>query len=104
MPRRRPVPPPPAGPTHLERVDTWSGLRQDDAVDVLDDRAPGATWRFASFVTNVESGDAWVEVVGGRDGERRRRSFRPDQLYPQGSIRAGVPTAASLSSQPRLLL
>ena len=32
-------------------------------------------------MTNGETGEAWVEVVGGRAGDRAVRSFRPDQLY-----------------------
>ena len=34
-----------------------------------------------AHVTNGETGEAWVEVVGGRGGDRAVRSFRPDQLY-----------------------
>jgi len=34
-----------------------------------------------AHVTNSETGETWVEVVGGRAGDRSVRSFRPGQLY-----------------------
>jgi hypothetical protein len=93
-----------AGPTHLVREEAWAGVKEGEQVDVLDARATRASWRFEAFVTNTESGESWVEVIGGRAGEERRRSFRPEQLYPSGSIRAGTPTAAPLCDAPRLAL
>jgi hypothetical protein len=71
-------------------------------VDVLDDRERGATWRFAAHVTNRSTGEVWVEVVGGRHGDQRRRSFRVEQLYAYRSVRGGVPTGAPLHDAPRL--
>ena len=53
------------------------------------DAAARASWQFVAHVTNGETGEVWVEVVGGRAGDRAVRSFRPDQLYaadrPAGS-------------------
>jgi hypothetical protein len=91
-------------PVRVERRDAWSGVRAGDSVDVLDPREPRATWAFVAYVTNIESGDSWVEVVGGRAGDPRRRSFRPAQLYPYRSIRGGSPTAAPLCDAPLLNL
>ncbi|HEY8080827.1 MAG TPA: hypothetical protein VIE15_01975 [Acidimicrobiales bacterium] len=71
---------------------------------MLDERERGATWRFVAIVTNLETNATWVEVVGGREGEQRRRSIRTDQLFPHNSIRGGVPGAASFDSAPRLPL
>jgi hypothetical protein len=88
----------------VERRDPWSGLRAGDRVDVLDPREPRATWAFVAHVTNVESGDSWVEVVGGRAGDTRRRSFRPEQLFAFGSIRNGSPTTRPLCDAPLLNL
>jgi hypothetical protein len=85
-------------------VTQWAGLREGDPVDVLDARERRATWTFAAHVTNLETGEAWVEVVGGRAGDQRRRSFQPDQVFPHRSVRAGSPTTASLSVAPRLPL
>jgi len=90
--------------THLQRQDSWAGVGEGDQVDVLDARERGATWRFVAHVTNLETGAEWTEVVGGRTGEQRRRSFRPEQLYPYRTIRAGVPTKPSLCDAPRLAL
>jgi len=42
-------------------------------------RLRGASWEFVAHVTNGETGETWVEVVGGRTGDRSVRSFRPDQ-------------------------
>lgn len=79
-------------------------MRAGDRVDVLDAREPRATWAFVAHVTNLESGDSWVEVVGGRAGDPRLRSFRPEQLYAYRSIRGGVPTTAPLCDAPLLNL
>ncbi len=86
----------------LERRRTWAGLTEGDPVDVLDDRERGATWRFAAHVTNLSSGATWVEVIGGRRGDERRRSFREDQLFPYRSLRAGTATAPALHDAPGL--
>ena len=86
----------------FQRSATWAGITEGDPVDVLDDRERGATWRFVAHVTNRETGASWVEVVGGRRGEQRRRSFRDDQLYPHGTVRAGTARCAPLSDAPRL--
>jgi hypothetical protein len=89
-------------PVPLERRSEWAGLREGDPVDVLDDRERGATWQFAAHVTNAATTATWIEVVGGRRGEQRRRSFRPDQVYPKDSVRGGATTSASLDDAPRL--
>ena len=90
--------------SNLVRCTSWAGVRAGDPVDVLGDRERGATWRFAAFVTNVATNATWVEVVGGRGGEQRRRSFGIDQLFPHRSIRGGIPRAAPLHDAPRLPL
>ena len=63
------VPPPGPGCGPATRC-RWTGAR-----------LRGASWAFVAHVTNGETGEAWVEVVGGRGGDRAVRSFRPDQLY-----------------------
>ena len=68
-------------PANLQRQTHWAGLAPGDPVRVDGTRIRGATWTFAAHVTNTESGEQWVEVVGGRRGDRSVRSFRPDQLY-----------------------
>jgi hypothetical protein len=87
---------------HLVRSASWAGVTAGDPVDVLDDRERGAAWQFVACVSNEATGERWAEVVGGRGGDRRRRSFRLDQLYPYRSVRAGVPTKAPLHDAPGL--
>jgi hypothetical protein len=65
----------------LRRSTRWAGLRPGDPVQVDGTRLRGASWEFVAQVTNGETGEVWVEVVGGRAGDRAVRSFRPDQLY-----------------------
>ena len=54
-----------------------------------------------AHITNGETGEVWVEVVGGRAGDRAVRSFRPDQLYAPAA-RPGHD--ASLADAPGLPL
>jgi hypothetical protein len=68
-------------PSDLRRVTRWAGLVPGDPVQVEGTRLHRATWAFVAHVTNGESGEEWVEVVGGRPGDRTVRSFRPAQLY-----------------------
>lgn len=98
---------PPATPEtpvgHLARATTWSGIRAGDPVVVEGTRLRAATWAFVAHVTNTESGDEWVEVVGGRPGDRKLRSFRPEQVFPpqgRGAGRGRGP--ASLADAPQL--
>jgi hypothetical protein len=88
----------------LQRQLAWSGLSAGDAVDVLDARERGATWRFEAHVSNPRTDESWIEVIGGRRGDERRRSFRPEQVFPAGSLKHGAPTRASLLDAPRLSL
>ena len=69
----------------LRRTTRWAGLRPGDPVQVDGTRLRAASWEFVAHVTNGDTGETWVEVVGGRTGDRAVRSFRPEQLYaPQG--------------------
>lgn len=41
-------------------------------------------------MVNTDTGDEWIEVVGGKPGDRSVRSFRPDRVFPyQGLDQAG---------------
>jgi hypothetical protein len=79
----------------------WSGLRRGDEVEIDGVSSRGATWRFLAFVRNERNGAESVEVMGGRPGAERVRSFRPHQVYPVGGRRAGH---ASFVDAPRLPL
>lgn len=89
-------------PSELDRSKSWAGLRAGDPVDVEGTRLRGARWTFLAHVRNRDTGEEWVEVVGGRSGDRKLRSFRPGQVYaPRGRTAAGR-RAASLAEAPQL--
>ena len=69
------------GVAELRRTTRWAGLLPGDRVRVEGTRLRGAKWEFVAHVVNDGTGEAWVEVVGGRAGDRSVRSFRPDQVY-----------------------
>ena len=96
-----------AGARPLERSDTWAGLHPGDPVVVSGVKVRSAPWTFVAHVRNTETGAEWVEVVGGRPGERTVRSFRPEQVFPpaprKGRGRASPPPA-SLAEAPQLPL
>lgn len=94
----------PDGPKgNLERSERWAGLRRGDPVRVAGTRMRGAHWTFLAHVHNTLSGDEWVEVVGGRGGDRTTRSFPPDQVFaPEGRGKNGE--GPSLADAPRLPL
>ncbi len=60
----------------------------------------GASWAFVAHVTNGETGEEWVEVVGGRAGDRAVRSFRPDQLYAASARPGRDPSLADAPGLP----
>ena len=84
----------------LRRASRWAGLRRGDPVQVEGTRLRGASWEFVAHVTNGETGEAWVEVVGGRGGDRSVRSFRPDQLYAPGARPGFDPSLAHAPGLP----
>ena len=93
----------PAG--HPVRTSEWAGLHKGDAVDVSDTRLRSASWQFVAHVRNVASGDEWIEVVGGRSGDRKLRSFPPSRVFaPTKKGRRGGPPPVSLADAPRLPL
>jgi hypothetical protein len=87
---------------HLSRVSAWAGLSKGDAVDVRGTKLRSATWEFVAHVTNVVTGDEWIEVVGGGPGERKLRSFAPDRIFAP-TVRRHKP-AAPLIDEPMLPL
>jgi hypothetical protein len=73
--------------THLVRSASWGGVRAGQAVDVAGTRLRNATWAFVAHVRNTRTGEEWIEVVGGRQGDKALRSFRPDQILPPAGRR-----------------
>ena len=88
-------------PEHLEREESWHGLRPGDAVEIEGLSMRGSTWAFRAYVRNARNGAESVEVVGGRTGEHRVRSFHPGQVFPAGARRSKKP---SLDVAPQLPL
>jgi hypothetical protein len=58
-------------------------------------------WVFVAHVVNEASGEEWVEVRGGRAGEAKGRSFRPELIYPGGARRGSRLVGMSLAAAPR---
>ena len=101
MPTRRPRGPRAEPPSKLRRAETWSGVRSGDPVEVVGLRQRAAAWTFVAHVTNTETGECWVEVVGGAKGDRRVRSFDPGRIFAPGAGKAG---RLSLAEEPQLPL
>jgi hypothetical protein len=53
-----------------------------------------------AHVTNGETGETWIEVVGGRPGDRAVRSFRPEQLYSPSARPGRDPSLADAPGLP----
>ena len=91
-------------PGKLRREPVWAGVAKGELVDVADTGLRSATWEFVAHVRNLETGDEWIEVVGGKDGERVMRSFRPERVFaPAGKGDRRGPRS-SLADAPRLPL
>lgn len=95
-----------AAASALRRSSSWAGLRAGDPVTVRDTRLRAASWEFVAQVENLTTGERWIEVVGGRRGDRKLRSFRPEQVYPvtSRSGRSGRSAPPSLADAPQLPL
>jgi hypothetical protein len=99
---RRAVPPVQTG--HLRRSKQWNGLGPGDPVVITGTRLRSATWAFVAHVANTETGDESIEVVGGRPGDRKIRSFRPEQVFPPSSRGRPGFRPPSLADAPQLPL
>ena len=84
----------------LKRNLHWAGLRPGDPVQVQGTRIRGASWTFVAHVANTVTGEEWVEVVGGRSGDRAVRSFRPDQLFAASARPGKDPSLADAPGLP----
>jgi hypothetical protein len=96
---------------HLERSETWHGVRAGDPVIVSGLRLRGADWEFRAHVLNRRNGTESIEVVGGRAGDRQVRSFEPHRIFAVTGARHARPgsdraTAGrpSLADAPQLPL
>ena len=98
--RRKKVAPAVDGSARLQRKSSWAGVKKGDPVDITGTGLRSAKWEFVAHVTNVATGEVWVEVVGGARGDRTLRSFSPDRVCPPVPKRGRRPPA--LVDAPRL--
>jgi hypothetical protein len=96
---------------HLERSEAWNGLRAGDRVAVSGMAIRGAEWRFRAHVLNRHNASESIEVIGGRPGENKIRSFGPERIFAvtkkKGARSAGRSSTAgelSLADAPQLPL
>jgi len=82
----------------VRRSTSWAGLRAGDPVSIDDARARRGSFEFVAFVEHLENGQSWVEVVGGKRGDRKLWSFRPEQVFRPGAKGQGL----SLAEEPGL--
>jgi hypothetical protein len=68
----------------------------------------GATWEFRAHIVNRHNG---TEVIGGRPGDRKIRSFEPDRIFAmtgrnrtRGSSERTLTGELSLADAPQLPL
>ncbi len=90
--------------TNLRRLPTWAGLRAGDTVEVSDTRLRSAKWEFVAHVRNVVTGDEWIDVVGGRNGDRKLRSFPPERVFAPAARQSRHRPRSSLADAPQLPL
>ena len=83
---------------HLERSEAWNGLRAGDRVVVSGLAARGAEWRFRAHVLNRHNETESIEVVGGRPGENKIRSFGPERIFAVTKRRGARPGGRNATS------
>ena len=88
----------------LQRESVWAGVRRGESVEVTETGLRSAKWEFVAHVTNIVTGDEWIEVVGGKDGARVLRSFRPERVFAPDKPRRKRGPRSSLAEAPRLPL
>jgi hypothetical protein len=96
---------------HLERSASWNGLRAGDPVIVAGLHMRGADWQFRAHIVNRHNGTESVEVIGGRPGDRKIRSFGPDRIFAvrgskgsRGNPDKAIAGQLSLAEAPQLPL
>ncbi|MFY9784067.1 MAG: hypothetical protein WAK12_11110 [Acidimicrobiales bacterium] len=90
--------------SRIVRSKSWNGVGYGDVVVVNGEKERRRHWTFVAFVVNEATGDEWIEVRGGRTGESKGRSFRPEMIFPQGARKGSRVVGPSLASAPQLAL
>jgi hypothetical protein len=89
---------------HLVRSTKWAGLTTGDAVIVDGVKERRQSWVFVAHVTNSQTDEEWVEVRGGRSGEAKSRSFRPELIFPVAAKKGARIVGLSFADAPQLPL
>lgn len=88
----------------IVRSSQWNGVREGDAVVVNAPKERRQNWTFVAHVVNEATGDEWIEVRGGRVGEAKGRSFRPEMIFPGEARKGARIIGLSLATAPKLPL
>ena len=86
----------------IVRSSVWNGVRDGDPVVVDAPKERRQHFTFVAHVVNEATGEEWIEVRGGRVGEAKGRSFRPDLIYPGEARKGARLVGLSLASAPKL--
>lgn len=86
------------------RSTRWAGVQAGDSVVVDGLKERRQHWVFVAHVRNEATSEEWVEVRGGRPGEAKGRSFRPEVIFPGNAKRGSRLVGMSLDRAPRLPL
>jgi hypothetical protein len=89
---------------HLVRTTHWNGVRYGDPVVVDGVKERRQSWVFLAHVVNELTIEEWIEVRGGRVGEFKGRSFRPELIYPISAKRGSKLVGPSLALSPQFVL
>lgn len=89
---------------HLVRSTQWAGLSTGERVVVDGVKERRQLWVFVAHVTNTATDEEWIEVRGGRIGEAKSRSFRPEVIFPSTAKKGGRIVGPSLCDAPQLPL
>lgn len=103
--REGPLPPPPAPPvtlapdaTQAYRLHEWNGIKSGQYVNVRGvGIKPGMRFYFVAFV-RAESGDTFVEAIGGKRGKANMRYFHPDNVSAIPAKRVRQPRRVPVST------
>jgi hypothetical protein len=87
---------------HVVRNSRWNGVRAGDVVVVDGAKERRQHWVFVAHVVNEATNDEWVEVRGGRVGETKGRSFRPEVIFPGSAKKGSRLVGMSLAMAPQL--
>jgi len=87
---------------NLLREEQWAGVSSGDPVIVDGVKERRQAWVFIAHVLNSVTNEEWVEVRGGKAGESKTRSFRPELIYPMTAKKRSKLIGLPLCVAPQL--